>query len=330
MGYDTNNGEKLAAVKEASPAKTETPAAGAAGEKRVKKNTLKQLAAAFSFGALCVGTICAVGIMGLDADQDQTPVKAAVAQTAAAVGGEAPAVTSAEAEACAEPAEEDVIVTVSWWKAGVEEYDFIDIDDSIATTTTTAAPTVTTTTAASASAAEKKTAAVTTAPKKTTTKAKTTTAAKTTAAKKTTTTAKTTAESGSAEEGKWVVSCTDEEFEMFCYVLEGEAGGCSEAAKMAVAGVIVNRVQCKNKFDNTIKGVLTAKSQFTAISKYYNRSVTPSASTINCVKRALAGEDGSNGAYYFYSPKYASSRSAAWFESLTFCIEIDGQRFFKN
>ena len=116
---------------------------------------------------------------------------------------------------------------------------------------------------------------------------------------------------------------------MFCYVLEGEAGGCSDAAKMAVAGVIVNRVTCTYKFDNTIKGVLTAPGQFGAITKYYNRSVTPSESTRNCVNRALCGEDGSNGAFYFYSPKYTGGSTAAWFESLTFCTEIEGHRYFR-
>ena len=162
----------------------------------------------------------------------------------------------------------------------------------------------------------------------TTTKKTTTEAKKTTTAPKTTTTAGTTINAGDVSEDDYVISCTDEEFEMFCYVLEGEAGGCSDLAKMAVAGVIVNRVQ-SSRFDNTIKGVLTAPNQFTAIRKYYNKSVTPTQSTINCVKRALAGEDGSNGAFYFYSKKYCSASTAAWFESLTFCIEIDGQRFFK-
>lgn len=125
-----------------------------------------------------------------------------------------------------------------------------------------------------------------------------------------------------------VVSYTEEELEMFYWVVEGEVGGCSEASKIAVANVIINRVKSP-KFSNTLKGVMTAKSQFSAINNYYNRRRTPTQSTIDCVNRALNGEDNTNGAIYFYSVKYCSASSARWFESLTFCFEIDGQRYFK-
>ncbi len=131
-----------------------------------------------------------------------------------------------------------------------------------------------------------------------------------------------------AASSKPVISYTDEELQMFYYVVEGEAGGCSDKAKLAVANVIINRVQ-SSKFANTLTGVLTAKGQFTAIKNYYNKSRTPTSSTKDCVKRALAGEDNSNGAIYFYSKRYCSQSTANWFESLTFCLEVDGQRFFK-
>ncbi len=125
-----------------------------------------------------------------------------------------------------------------------------------------------------------------------------------------------------------VISYTDEEFDMLCYVLQGEVGDCSSDSKIAVANVIINRVK-SSSFPNTISGVLTQANQFTAISGYYNGTNTPSQSTIDCAKRALAGEDNTNGAVYYYAPKYCSGSSASWFESLTFCMEIDGQRFFK-
>lgn len=260
----------------------------------VKKTSIRKITSMLGFGALCVGTICAIGILGLgsESSEDKSAINYAVGSpVTTTVTTTAPAMPEA-----IEPEDKQISATVSWWKAQVDEYDFIEVDDSIATTTTT------------------------------TTKKTTTTAKKTTAAKKETKPETTTVKK--LEPGEYVIPCTDEEFEMFCYVLEGEAGGCSDAAKMAVAGVIVNRVQA-DRFDNTIKKVLTAPNQFTAIKKYYNKSVTPSQSTINCVKRALAGEDGSNGAYYFYSKKYCSDKTAAWFESLVFCIEIDGQRFFR-
>ncbi len=125
-----------------------------------------------------------------------------------------------------------------------------------------------------------------------------------------------------------VISYSDEEYQMLLYVVEGEVGGCSKESKLAVANVIINRVQ-NSRFPSTLKGVLTAKNQFTAINNYYDKYRTPTKTTIECVDRALAGEDNSKGALYFYSPTYCSGSTAAWFESLTFCLEVDGQRYFK-
>lgn len=126
-----------------------------------------------------------------------------------------------------------------------------------------------------------------------------------------------------------VISYTDEEFDMLCYVLQGEVGNCSEDSKIAVANVIINRVK-SGRFGSSIKAVLTAPNQFTAISGYYNGRNKPSKNTIECAERALYGEDNSNGATYYYAPKYCGGSTAAWFESLTFCMELDGQRYFKN
>lgn len=125
-----------------------------------------------------------------------------------------------------------------------------------------------------------------------------------------------------------VISYTDEEFEMLCYVLQGEVGDCSDDSKIAVANVIINRVKSP-LFPDSIEGVLTQANQFTAINSYYNRTNTPTDNTIECARRALGGEDNSNGAIYYYAPKYCGGSTAAWFESLTFCLEIDGQRYFK-
>ncbi|MFT3950686.1 MAG: cell wall hydrolase [Oscillospiraceae bacterium] len=127
---------------------------------------------------------------------------------------------------------------------------------------------------------------------------------------------------------KTVVSCTDTEREMMYYIVEAEVGGCSEKSKLAVANVIINRAQ-SSRFPDTIKGVLTARGQFSTIGNYYDKYRTPTKSTKDCVDRALAGEDNSKGAVYFYSPKNCGGSTSSWFESLTFCMSIDGQRYFK-
>ena len=154
-------------------------------------------------------------------------------------------------------------------------------------------------------------------------KSETTTAAKKSETKKTETKKATTASSNSS-----VISYTDEEFDMLCYVLQGEVGNCSEQSKIAVANVIINRVKT-GRFGSSISDVLTAPNQFTAINGYYSGRNKPTQNTIDCAKRALNGEDNSNGAVYYYAPQYCGGSTAAWFESLTFCMELDGQRYFK-
>jgi spore germination cell wall hydrolase CwlJ-like protein len=165
---------------------------------------------------------------------------------------------------------------------------------------------------------------------KTETKPAETTAPKTTAAEATATkaAATTTTKAAAQTTTTGVISYTQEEFNMLCCVLQGEVGHCSEQSKIAVANVVINRVK-SNKFPNSISGVLTAANQFTAIYGYYNGTVTPTENTKACALRALQGEDNSNGAVYYYSPKYCSGSTASWFESLTFCTELDGQRYFK-
>lgn len=177
--------------------------------------------------------------------------------------------------------------------------------------TETSAETKKTTAASTEKSVETQKVTAQTAKKSETKKTETTTAAKTEAGEKP------------------VISYTDEEFDMLCYVLQGEVGNCSEDSKIAVANVIINRVK-SGRFGSSIKAVLTAPNQFTAISGYYNGRNKPSSNTVECAERALYGEDNSNGATYYYAPKYCGGSTASWFESLTFCMELDGQRYFKN
>lgn len=212
-------------------------------------------------------------------------------------------------------ADEEVIVTAEtsdgWYKVTYGDYSGYVIKDYLkkAEVTTTSAAKSETTTAA----------------KKSETKKTTTTKAKTTKSetKKTETKKATTANSNSS-----VISYTDEEFDMLCYVLQGEVGNCSEQSKIAVANVIINRVKT-GRFGSSISDVLTAPNQFTAINGYYSGRNKPTQNTIDCAKRALNGEDNSNGAVYYYAPQYCGGSTASWFESLTFCMELDGQRYFK-
>ena len=220
---------------------------------------------------------------------------------------------------------------IVWRKAGISEYEVANAKQTVTTTTTTSQTTTTTTTSA---------------PKQTTTKAAVTTAkpaVTTTAKPATTTTVKTTAKPAAttkaAAANKTVhhsasenIKYTAEEFDMMCYVVQAEVGNCYEPYKIAVANVIINRVKSSRfAYATNIKAVLTAGGQFDSISNYYSKRNPPNQSTINCCKRALAGEDNSNGAVYYYSPKICGT--IAWFESMQCCLYLDSgiysAKFFK-
>lgn len=366
------------------------------GTKRNAKPSIKKVGTMLGAGALTVlmlGTVSVFGLTGTEITGNETK-PATEGKTSAVATADEERTTETETMATSSAA-------VSWWKAGVEEYDLVEAQTTTAAsttakkTTTTKASTTkkkTETTAAKVKSVNKTlyvtepvnmrlgpskdydvvvvmdtdsavectelvgdewykvsyngyegycmaeyltaekpaetTAATTTAKKTTTTKA-TTTAKQTTTAKKTTTT--TAAETAAPASTASTISYTDEELTMMCYVLQSEVGGCSDASKIAVANVIINRVK-SDRFPNTLSGVLTQANQFTAIYNYYNRTNAPTQNTIECAKRALSGEGAaaSNGATYYYAPKYCGGASASWFESLTFCMELEGQRFFKN
>jgi spore germination cell wall hydrolase CwlJ-like protein len=224
---------------------------------------------------------------------------------------------------------------IQWHKAGIAEY---EVASARQTTTTT--PKATTTTSASTSkpmaTTTTKSAAVTAATTKATTKAatkataKATTKATTKAAAKPAVTTTTPANRTIYNSPK--ISYTAQEFDMMCYVVQAEVGNCSEAYKIAVANVIINRVKSPRfTYAKNIKSVLTAGGQFDSISNYYSKRNPPNQSTINCCKRALNGEDNSNGAVYYYSPKICGT--IAWFESMQCCLYLDSglysAKFFK-
>jgi spore germination cell wall hydrolase CwlJ-like protein len=102
-----------------------------------------------------------------------------------------------------------------------------------------------------------------------------------------------------------------------------EVGHCSEASKIAVANVILNRLASPD-FPDTVREVVYAPRQFTAV----HGTLKPDKHTREAVKKALNGEDNSKGAVYYYAPRYTGRID--WFERLEFLFELEGQRFFKE
>ena len=137
-------------------------------------------------------------------------------------------------------------------------------------------------------------------------------------------------DSSSGNAGKYVISLTDEEFDMMCAVVMSEVGYCDDTLKLAISNVIINRVR-SDRFPDTVYEVLHQKNQFGAVDNYYTKRLVPDESVISCVKRALSGEGASivNGATFYYTPGVSSPKAAAWFESLCFCASVGNGRFFK-
>lgn len=128
------------------------------------------------------------------------------------------------------------------------------------------------------------------------------------------------------------VSYTSAEQEMLGYIVQQEAGGLSLAHKQVIAQVVVNRVQ-SSAFPDTIYEVLTQKNQFSSLSNWYSKKNTPDSDTVQAVQEVLEGsyEDQTMGATFFYAPRWASQKSASWFENrLEYLFTLDGHRFFKS
>ena len=116
-------------------------------------------------------------------------------------------------------------------------------------------------------------------------------------------------------------------------IVEAEATGEDIRGKMLVANVILNRVN-SDEFPDSVEGVVFQKKgktyQFSPLLDGRYHSVSISEETKEAVERVLYGEDESQGALYFMSRRYASSKNARWFDNnLTKVLTHGTHEFFK-
>lgn len=138
-------------------------------------------------------------------------------------------------------------------------------------------------------------------------------------------------ENNQVAEPEFVLEFSEEDYQVLCTIVEAEAGDQDAKGRILVANVIINRVKKEGKFGNTIKEVVFANNgktyQFSPTrpgGRYYR--VTPSELTIECVDRALRGEDYSEGALYFCMKTSPNS----WFNtSLQFLFKHQDHYFYK-
>ncbi|WP_246017773.1 cell wall hydrolase [Mesobacillus subterraneus] len=112
------------------------------------------------------------------------------------------------------------------------------------------------------------------------------------------------------------------EMEMMAHVVYGEARGESYQGQVAVAAVVLNRVD-SNDFPDTVRDVVFQRNAFTAINdgQYY---LQPNDIAYHAVKDALLGWDPSNSSLYYYNPRLATSQ---WIFTRTVTKQI-GNHYF--
>ncbi|WP_439098772.1 cell wall hydrolase [Bacillus weihaiensis] len=121
---------------------------------------------------------------------------------------------------------------------------------------------------------------------------------------------------------------TSYEMDLLARLVHSEAKGEPYAGKVAVASVVLNRVD-SSLFPNTVKDVIYQKDQgYFAFSPVQNGTINQAAdaSAKEAVKEALAFRGMGKGSLYFYNPKTATS---TWITSREVTITIGNHRFAK-
>lgn len=133
---------------------------------------------------------------------------------------------------------------------------------------------------------------------------------------------------------QWAYELSREDLEALLRIVEAEAGGEDIEGKLLVANVVLNRVNCEDFPDTVLEVVFQQNngvSQFSPVRNGRYWSVEISDETVEAVRRALEGEDISQGALYFAARKYAQSDKMKWFdENLTFLFAHGGHEFFTS
>lgn len=115
---------------------------------------------------------------------------------------------------------------------------------------------------------------------------------------------------GVAGENTWralkKVSVNRREMQMLAQLVYSEARGESYTGQVAVAAVVMNRLQ-SNLFPNSVKGVIFEPLAFTAIAdgQYW---LTPNKTAYQAAWDAVRGWDPTGNAIYYFNPDTATSK----------------------
>jgi N-acetylmuramoyl-L-alanine amidase len=121
------------------------------------------------------------------------------------------------------------------------------------------------------------------------------------------------ARDNAAEEGRGDledrIDYSNEDIDLLARISYAEARGEPFQGQVAVAAVVLNRVEYPD-FPDTVRGVIHQSGQFSSVTdgQFY---LTPNSTSYLAAREAINGSDPSLGALYFYNPDKAKYRE--WF-----------------
>ena len=123
---------------------------------------------------------------------------------------------------------------------------------------------------------------------------------------------------------KEVINITNDDLLLLSKLVTGEARGESYEGQVAVAAVVINRVQ-DPRFPNTIKDVIYQKNAFSVVNDG-SINMQPTESAYNAAIDALYGKDPTNKAVFFWNPDIATCK---WIKTLNPYLKIGNHVFAK-
>ncbi len=122
------------------------------------------------------------------------------------------------------------------------------------------------------------------------------------------------------------VNASSNDTQLLARAVNGEARGEPYEGQVAVAAVILNRVN-HSSFPNTISGVIYQPGAFTAVSDgQINVPIAENSTVYKACQDAMNGWDPSGGAIYYFNPDTATN---SWIWSRPLIVKIGKHRFCK-
>ena len=130
--------------------------------------------------------------------------------------------------------------------------------------------------------------------------------------------------SGNSSSSNSSSSTNSSDLNLLSRLVYGEARGEPDQGQVAVAAVVLNRVE-HSSFPNTVAGVIYQSGAFDVVSDG-QINLIPNDTAKKAAQDALNGWDPSNGAIYYFNPSTATNK---WIWSRPMTVTIGKHRFCK-